>query len=190
MAKEFDKQVLSTTIIRVVEDTFKKMLRIEPTASPVAAEKDIIEFDGRMRVFPMEKFNGPVYVAFTNFYLSDNDLKNDQALGTFVLFVKEEVVEKLFKAFGRSSKDAEDEENLMDIVGEFCNILSGNFKNELVALGYKDLLMSTPFKSRNSVPDGVAFDYELFQKQEFSFTFWNQKCIVVEACIGDVPLKS
>jgi hypothetical protein len=173
----------------VVQDTFKKMLHIESAVDPVVFEKDIIEYDGFMRVFPMEKFNGPVFISYVNFYLTQKELEKNNTDGTFVFFVKEDVAEKLLKAFGRPLKEAEDEEVLMDIVGEFCNILAGNVKNELVGLGYADISMSAPHKSKNSVPDGVPFDYELFTKQELSFTFWNQKCIVVEACMGNIPQK-
>lgn len=186
MGKEFDKQALNTTIMGVVQDTFRQMLHVEVNSAPVIAEKDIIEFNSRMRVFPMEKFNGPVFVAYVNFYSSPRDQELNNVVGTFVLFVKEDVCEKLLKGFGRPAKDAEDEEILMDIVGEFCNIVAGNMKNELVALGYKDISMSAQAKFKNAVPEGVPFDYALFTKQELSFTFWNQKCIVVEACMGDV----
>ena len=187
MAKVFDKQVLNTTIMGVVQETFKKMLHVESAVEPVVVEKDIIESDGRMRVFPMEKFNGPAYVAFVNFFSTEKDVSDNIPAGTFVLFVKEDVAEKLLKAFGLPSSSAEDEEILMDNVGEFCNILVGNVKTDLVELGFVDFFMSAPYKYKNSIPEGVPFDYSLYQKQEISFTFWNQKCIVIEVCMGYIP---
>ena len=173
----------------VVQETFKKMLNVESAVDPVVTEKDIIEYDGYMRVFPMEKFNGPVYISYVNFYLTQNEMEKNNMDGTFVLFIKEDVADKFLKAFGRPLKEAEDESILMDVVGEFCNILAGNLKNELVALGYADISMSAPFKFKNSVPDGIPFAYELFIKQEIKFHFWNQPCIVIEACMGNIPQK-
>jgi hypothetical protein len=189
MAKAFDVQVLNTTIMGVVQETFRKMLHVESVVDPLVVEKDIIEYNSNMRVFPMEKFNGPVYVSGINFYLTQRELEKNNPDGTFVLFVKEDVAEKLLKAFGRPAKEAEDEDILMDIVGEFCNILAGNLKNELVGLGYSDISMSAPSKHKNSIPDGVPFDYELYVKQEITFTYWNQKCIVIEACMGNIPVN-
>lgn len=189
MSKEFDKQVLNTTVMSVVQDTFYKMLHAEMQGEPVFVEKDIIEYDSRMRVFPMEKFNGPCYVAYINFFLSHKVLEEGLVIGSFVLFVKGDVAERLLKAFGRPLKDAEDESILFDNIGEFCNILAGHVKNELTNLGYADLTISPPTISKNSVESGVPFDYALYRKHEISFQFWGQKCIVIEVCMGYVPQK-
>lgn len=187
MANEFDDQVLSKAIITVVQETFRKTLHAEMQGDPVVLERDIIEYESRMRVFPMEKFNGPVYVACVNFYLSQKHLESQDTVGTFLFFVKEDMAEKLLKAFGLSSRDAEDEEVLMNKLGEFSSILAGNLKNEFMTLGYADLVIADPIKAKNSIPDGVPFDYSLYRKQEVTFKFWNQRCIVIEACLGSVP---
>lgn len=190
MSKEFDNQVLNTTVMGVLESTFDKMLHVKFGAEPVVVEKDIIEFDSRMRLFPMEKFNGPCFVSIINYYLSTKDFKDERAVGTFVFYIKEDYSDRLLRAFNRSIKDSEHEDILLDIVGELTNILAGNVKNELTAIGYIDLTMSAPFKYHNHVPDGAQFDYDLYKKQEITFTFWGQKCIVVEVCMGNVPHKS
>ncbi len=189
MSKEFDKQLLNTIIIQVVKETFKKLLRIEPVSEPVAMERDIIEFDGHMRVFPMEKFNGPVLIACVNFFRTQKDLDDDAAVGAFIMFIKEDLAEKLLKAFDRPLKDGDNEESLLDNTADFCSLLAGNLKKELVSSGYADLLISPPSKYKNTVPDGVPFDYELYHKQEIPFHFWNQKSVVIEACMGYVPQK-
>ena len=189
MSNIFDTQVLKTAIIGVVRDTFRKTLRAEMQGEPVAAEKDIIEYESRMRVFPLEKFNGPVYVAYVNFYASPKEMQSLNVAGTFLLFVKEDIAEKLLKALGHSSKDAENEEALMDKIGEFCHTLAGSVKDEFVNQGYPDLVVSPPQRFKSSVPDGVPFDYDLYTKQEISFKFWNQNCIVIEACMGAIPRK-
>ena len=190
MPKEFDNKVLNNTIMGVVASTFEKMLHIKASVAPVATEKDIIEFDSRMRLFPMEKFNGPCFVSVVNYYLSQKDLEDQRAIGTFIFYIKEDVAEKLLRAFNRSIKDAEHEDVLMDVVSEMASILAGNVKNELAANGYIDLVASPAHKHKNHVSDGVLFDYNLYQKQEIAFTFWGHKCIVIEACLGNVPNRT
>ena len=106
MAKQIDSEILNKMIIEVVDDTFKQMCKVSFTADPVAVEKEIIEYDGNMRLFPMEKFNGPAFIAVINYYLSQENLKAKQAVGTFVLIVKEDIAEKLFRAFGRPMSEA------------------------------------------------------------------------------------
>jgi hypothetical protein len=190
MAEFLDTQVLSTKIKSVVTGTFEKMAHVKPAADPLVAERDIIEYDGSMRLFPMEKFNGPCFVSYLNFYLSQADLQSrKRAIGTFVLYVKEDIAEKLLRAFGRSSKEALQEENILDVCGQMCNVLAENLKNELIQANYADLLMSAPANFKNHVPGGAPFDYALYTKQECIFSFWGQKSIVVEACLGRIPGK-
>jgi hypothetical protein len=189
MAKKFDNQVLNTMIMGVVEDTFKQMCKVSFSSEPVVVEKDIIEYDGRMRLFPMEKFNAPAYVGVVNYYLSKKHLDAKDAVGTFVIYIKEDMIERFVKAFGRPASEAEDEAVCLDVVGELCNIIGGGFKDELLNLDFINLTLSLPFKYKNAVPDGVPFDYNLFKKQELSFSFWKEKCVVVEMCLGDVPIK-
>jgi hypothetical protein len=190
MADFFDTQVLSTSIVNVVKDTFDKMAHVKMTAEPVIAERDIIEYDGNMRLFPMEKFNGPCFISYVNFYLSPTDLTaHRRAVGTFVVYIKEDIIEKVLKAFGRSIKDAEHEEVVLSICGELCNLLAGNLKNDLAQAKYVDFFISEPSNFKNHVSAGAPFDYNLYTKQECIFSFWGQKCIVIEACIGRIPSK-
>ena len=187
MARPIEKQVIETAATRVVEDTFRQLCHVDFSAEPVVEEKDIIEYNGNMRLFPMDKFNGQAYIGVINYYLTQKDFDEKYPVGTFVLYVKEDIAEKLVKALGRSAREAEDELIVLGVVGEFTGILGGNVKNELKALGYAELILSVPLAYKNVVPEGALFDYNLFRKQEISFSFWKQKCVVVEACIGPVP---
>ncbi len=187
MARPIEKQVIETAATRVVEDTFRQLCHVDFSAEPVVEEKDIIEYNGNMRLFPMDKFNGQAYIGVINYYLTQKDSDEKFPVGTFVMYVKEDIAEKLVKALGRSAREAEDELTVLSVVGEFTGILGGNVKNELKALGYAELILSVPLAYKNVVPEGVLFDYNLFKKQEISFSFWKQKCVVVEACIGPVP---
>ncbi|MBF0331252.1 MAG: chemotaxis protein CheX [Candidatus Omnitrophica bacterium] len=189
MAQLFDNQVLNTTIMGVVDETFKQMCHVNFSAEPVVTERDIIEYEGRMRVFPMEKFNCPAYVGIVNYYLSQTDMKDKMAVGMFSLFVKEDMLEKFFRAFDRPMSEAEDEAVCLDVIGEMTNILAGNVKNQLRELEYADLFISAPFKYKNVVPEGAQFDYSLFKKQEIIFTLWKEKCVAVEACMGYVAQR-
>ncbi|MFH0753617.1 MAG: chemotaxis protein CheX [Candidatus Omnitrophota bacterium] len=189
MAKLFDNQVLNTSVLGVVEETFKQMCHVAFSAEPVVTEREIIEYNGRMRLFPMEKFNAPAYVGLVNYYVSQRDMDEKHAVGTFVFYVKEDIVDKLFRAFSRPVSEAEDEAVCLDVVGEMTNILAGNVKNELRSLDYQDVVISTPSTYKNVVAQGAPFDYSLFRKQEFMFTYWREKCIAVEACMGYLSQK-
>jgi hypothetical protein len=187
MPKEFDQEELASSVISVVRSVFKSKCRADFYEEPVAVDKDIIEYSGKMRVFPMEKFNGPVFIGVVNYYLSEKDLKDDYPVGTFVLYIKEDIVENIFKACGRPVKDAESQETVLEVIGELSQALAQDLENEFQEQGYVPLVLSSPLKYKNTVPEGVFFDYRLFKKQEITFSFWHKPCVVVEACMGAVP---
>lgn len=189
MAKEMDLQVLGTLITGVVEDTFKEVCHVMFSQEPVRAQKEIIEYDGMMRLFPMEKFNGPAYVAVVNYYVSARHLEAREAVGTLIFYVKEDMVDRLFKAFGRPAAEADDEQKCQDVVGELCGILAEGVKKKLAEQNFIELTLSPPYKYKNVVPEGALFDFNVFRKQEISFSFWKEKCIVVEACFGNIPVQ-
>jgi hypothetical protein len=189
MAKKPDDQVVSTAVIGIVDDTFEQLYHAVPSVAPVVVERNIIEYDGRMRLFPMEKFNAPAYVAAFSYHLSQKQLEAVDPAGTFILYVKEEMVDKLFKAFGHSVGEAEDEGTCLDVVGQLGAVLAGNLKNKLLSMDCVELVVSPPYTYKNAVPEGVPFDYSLFKKQEISFSFWKEKCIVIEVCLGNISAK-
>ncbi|MCA9401611.1 MAG: chemotaxis protein CheX, partial [Candidatus Omnitrophica bacterium] len=158
--QSFDPQVLSTSIMSVVDETFKTMCNLSFTSEPKFGESEIIEYESRMRVFGLEKFNGPCYVTVINFFLDDKKLQQEDPCGTMVVYFEEDCASKILKALGYQIFNEDDEETVMDNCGEFCNVIAGNFKNELVNLGYKELVINAPLKYRNDIPEGVIFPYD------------------------------
>ncbi len=187
--KNMDPQVIMTSVMGVIESVLGKMSGVVATDQPQSKECDIIEYDGRMRVGGMEKFNAPSFVSVINFYISPNDMERHKAKGALVVFVDSENAGKLFHALGFSIPDDEDDVSMMDACGELCNLIAGNFKNELSGLGYADLTISAPHSYKNSVIDGVEYSPDQKNKYEFSFFYWRRKAIVVEVTLANIPQK-
>jgi len=185
--EEFDPQVIATTLMGCVQDTFEKMCHVTLSKPPEFIEKDIIEYGSRMRVFGPEKFNGSCYIAAINFYLNQQKFKEDDSCGVMVLYIQDETTGKLMKALGQPGLDEDDEETLLDTCGEFCNVIAGQFKNELRSFGYIDLVISAPLKYKNDIPEGVNFKYSEYKLYELSFHIWKEKLIVVDATMSPVP---
>lgn len=186
--EEFDPQVIATTMMGCVQETFEKMCNVSLSKAPEFNEKEIIEYDGRMRVFGLEKFDGPCYISAINFYVDKKHFEEKDSSGVVVLYIEEEAAEKLGKAMGQSEADLEDEEVVLDTCGEFCNVVVGQFKNELRALGYIDLIISAPIKHKNDISEGVDFQYSEKKLYELNFHVWKRKLIVVDITMAPVPL--
>ena len=151
---------------------------------PETFQKEIIEYESRMRVFGLEKFNGPCYLSVVNYYLTQGDLDAHKSCGTFILYLEEESTGKLLKSLGYSGFTDEDEDIVMDKCSEFCKILAENFKNELVPLGFRDLVISAPTKHKNDVYEGVEFPYSEYGMHEAHFYLLKKKTVFTCARIS------
>jgi hypothetical protein len=188
MTKTFDNKILNATIIKILRQSMEKMLNVLPTSEPVVSEHDIIESNGYMRLFAMGKFNSPCYLSALNFYLSDKEQQDERPVGTMALYIKEDVMEKFLQAIDRL--DVKPDEGLLsDICAEICNTVAEDIRTELAGMGYPSLLISSPIKSKNNAPAGAKFNYDLYKMQEIVFTYWAKECIVIEACLGALPVQ-
>ena len=187
--KKIDPKIL-TALMGVIEQVLSKMSGIVPSSAPETKEAELVKYEGRMRVAGMEKFNAPSLISIINYYLTPTDMERRKGVkGALVLYVELENAGKLFKALGFTFPDDEDDVSMMTACGEFCSVLSGNFKKELAGLGYADLAASAPHNYKNSVLEGVEFSTDQKTKHEFSFFYWKHKSIVVELTLAAIPQK-
>ncbi len=187
--KSIDSQAAMTTMLAAVEAALAKMSGFVATDKPQVVENDILEYEGRLRVTGMEKFNAPSYVSVVNYYLSPGDKDRHRAKGALIVYVDSENAGKLFKALGFPTTDDEDDVSMMDSCGQFCTLIGEGFKSGLVNLGYVDLDMSSPHNYKNSVLHGVEYSTDQEKLHEFSFFYWKRKAIVVELTLAAIPMK-
>lgn len=161
-------------------DMVFKQAGLEYTKDPEVVERNIIEYDSRLRLFGMEKFNNPCYLSVINFYKSAQDQKNKSAVGAIVVYVEDECVERVLKAIGHPVKDFEDEENVFENMGAFCKDIVDGFKGQLSSKGYGSLIASDPMNYRNSASEGVEFNYDEYSMYELCFHFWKTKAVALD----------
>lgn len=189
MTKIFDNKILNAVVIKIFRQSIEKMLNVFPTSEPQVSEHDIIESNGYMRLFAMGKFNAPCYLSVLNFYLSDKEQQEDRPVGTMALYIKEDIMEKFLQAIDRV--DVKPDEGLLsDICAEICNTLAEDVRTDLAGAGYPSLIVSSPAKFKNNAPAGAKFNYDLYKMQEIVFTYWGKECIVIEVCLGALPLSN
>jgi len=184
--EEKETAVIATTLQGSVESLFAAMSKVPFSQDPEISEKDIIEYNSRMRVFGLEKFNGPCFVASCSFYLSEENLKNHAAHGTVVIYLEEDMSTQLLKTLGYKDFNENDEESVLNVCGEFCTALSEQFKNDLQKIGYKDFKISEPLKYKNSISEGVEFNYDQYKMHEISFFMWKQKVLVCDVTMAPI----
>ncbi len=188
--KGIDSEILMSKMMGILESQLSKMTGVIATSPPETKEKDIVEYENRIRINGLEKFQAPSYISAINYYLNEADAKRaGKAKGALILYVDVENSGKIYKALALPFPDDEDDASMMNCNGMLCKIIGDAFKNELVNMGYADLFMSAPDNYRSSIVDGVEFSLDQKKMLEFSFFYLKRKSIVVELSLAGIPMK-
>jgi hypothetical protein len=175
--------LLSKVVTRVLDQRGGIQLSTEPEFRLV----HIVEFMKRMRVWSLDKFRGKTFISVINFYMSDEDMENHKATGAVIVYIGEEYVMTLLKKLGYPELDEDNEEMLEDACGTFLNIVSAKFKEGMIQLGYRELVMSHFVSFQNEAINGIEYDPKQKEKYEISFEIGGYKRIVFELTMGNVP---
>ena len=176
-----DPQVITKACIGVVEAALSKATNLSFSSPPTFVEKQIIEYDSRMRVFGLEIFEGGCYICPINFYLNEQDMKSDRPCGAFILYIGEANVGRLLIGLGHKKVDDDDPEAVLNVFADFCKSLADSFQKEMTKHGSPALILpATAQKFQNYVHDGINFHYDEYSKYEVSFYLWKEKVMVID----------
>ena len=176
----FSPEKLKTIMVNSVQNTLTSMCNVEFSQEPEFEERDIIEYNSKMRTFGLEKFNGPCYLASINFYENKKRFDAKDASGVVVTYIEEETASDFLKSLG-AGMDEDDPELILDTTGEICNVISGEIKTEMVnQLGYATpAIISAPIKAKNDIDNGVDFAFNEQTYCEASFYIKKNKAVVL-----------
>jgi len=147
---------------------------------PKLEKKLITQFVHRMRVDAMEKFNATTAFSVVQFAANDETLEKQAYLITLVVYLEQKFLPEFLRLLQYPYIDSDDETEVKDGCGTLCNLIAGQYKREITALGYKDLMMS-PFENYiNTAADGVGIPNGATEKFELSFEVEGSKRLVVE----------
>ncbi|MDE2028207.1 MAG: response regulator [Candidatus Omnitrophica bacterium] len=163
------------------ETTFSSEPRIE--------KHPITQFVHRMRVDAMEKFNATTACATVHFAVNQEALDRREYLLMLVVYLEQRFLPEFLRLLQYPYIEFDNEAEVMDGCGTVANLIAGQYKREMIQLGYKDLMMS-PFESYiNAPPDGLAIPRGVEDKYEISFDVEGTKRLVVELVTLDMLPK-
>ncbi|MBF0523331.1 MAG: hypothetical protein HQL24_09800 [Candidatus Omnitrophica bacterium] len=186
MAK--DTTIIATTLIGCVKKVLESRFNFSFSKDSEYSQKDIIEYNSRMKASGLEKFNAPCHVAAINFYQSPGHMTSHDPFGAVIFYISALVMDRFYWPLGfKSPKDDEEEDRFLDdCAGELAKLITEQLKTDLSALGYKNLTLSEPLKAKNSIMEGVEFNYNERKFYEVSFYLWKQKALVVDISLAPV----
>lgn len=167
MSSELNIIDIATSIMRSVNKAMATMVGIKLTELPEVKRLEI----SNIRIFTPSD----VYTAVVTYQQGPADRSGK---GGVVLYISKSDLRNIFGPLGVDSNSSPEE--IKDMCGEFCNVIAGGFKTEIVALGYKELSMTTPtiYSGNVNLPlEGITVSC----KYKFSFSHDNASLFVVEA---------
>ena len=141
----------------------------------------------RMRVFGMEKFNNPTFIATVNYYLNTQEMEKKAVWGLLAVYVEQDYLGNLIQLLEYPDVDDENPEDMKDACGSLCNLIGGQFRTDLIANGFANLEMSHFSSYSNSSLSGAEFYNKVREKYEISFYIGGEKRLVAEFTIGPLP---
>src|SRR3989338_4379577 len=131
MASEtISKEELSEIFRRCVQKALEGYCQVAFTKEPKAEQIEIIEYESRMRVFGLEKFNDTCYIALVNLFESPLELEKKETCGVLLIFVHEESAERLFRTVLKGVQ-GEDEDLIRDSTKKLCLSVLELLKKEI-----------------------------------------------------------
>ncbi|MDP8211796.1 MAG: hypothetical protein P9X22_00710 [Candidatus Zapsychrus exili] len=182
--KPFGYEAAKEILEGPIQATIEKMSGTEFSQTSEFSEHELIEYNSRMRVFGLEKFNEPCKLSLINYYESEEAKKQQNSLGAIIVFIEEFSVEKALKNFGFQGIKEDADEVIEEAFNDLCKTCAESLKGELSNRGYVGLVMSEPKMYKNDIPEGIEFCWDENKYYDIAFYFWKQKAVVVTLTMG------
>ena len=164
---------------KAVEKAVETMIHIVLSEKPIIQRKQIIDWQGRMRVIkPVDC----AYVAIITLRRQKAQVFHFSVHGFIIIYIPEDTAGIILKALGMTGPLAE--EDIRDGCGEFLNIIAGLFKRYMVGMGYEELEISTPHSFSFHVDELV--DYRDNSKFEIVFNHEEMKFLHVDVAVEQI----
>ena len=187
MTQPDDLYLQAVCLTGVILRTFEHKGKLDVTSKPLPKIRPIVTANRRMSIMSLNKFSGTTYIGIINFYKNKTDSKSGNAIGALIVYMGERFIVDLFAQMGYPGLDENNEQELEDAVGTFCNIIAGKFKLALKQLDFIELEMAHFSTYQNQVREGVLYDPKESRKYEMTFEIDKQKAMIVELTLGAVP---
>ena len=180
---------LALALCSAIKKIFFEKSETTFSSEPRLEKKFITEFERKMRVDAMEKFNTITVFSTVEFASNEENLQRQEFMLTLVVYLEQNFLPDFLRLLQYPYIDFEDEVEVKDGCGTLANLIAGQYKREMAKLGYRDLMMS-PFESHiNTAPNGVGIPRGLTEKFELSFDVDGTKRLVVELVTLDMLPK-
>lgn len=169
-------------LARIVRQTLEQKAEVEFDQDEAFEEKDIIEYNGRITVSGMNKFNKPCLVSSVSFYPDENAQKKQKANAAMILYLEPDFMPKVFKKLSYKDFNSDEDEHIFANCKELNKLLAEAFLSYLKSS--KNYIMGEPLAGHNTIAQGVEFPYKEYQYMEIKFFPWNKPHFLIDLIIA------
>ena len=157
-----------------VYKTFFIMCKYSIEDKPTVEKKPIIQWMQRYNVVKPIEY---LYISVITFKAGvQSTLYNVN--GIIAVYYPEDVADFIFKYINVKSEGVED---IVDACGEFCNVIAGTLRNELVETGYNEIGISVPTSFYGDVNE--LFEYRGTEQLEVVYRKESEPFLMVDVAI-------
>lgn len=188
--RENELKIQAEGLAEVVSSLFDKKGSVK-LGKPALEMKTIIEWNNRMRITGMEKFNAATYISYMSCFLNDQEKQKKNVLGALILYIVEPQLFPYVTKLQYPKIDDENEDELLNSCGLILADIAKAFAEKLTGMGYSSLTIDSPQNYKNSIAQGVPFSLKEYDKFEimFSSPVDSKKVMALEMTLGVIPKR-
>lgn len=181
---------LALALCAAVKKIFYEKSSTTFSSEPQLVKRPITQFVYRMRVDAMEKFNVTTVFSVVEFAVNEGRLEKQEYAITLIIYLEQKFLPEFLRLLQYPYVDFDDEREVRDGCGAIANLIAGQYKKEMIRLGYKDFTMSHFDSYINTAVDGVKIPNAATEKFEISFEIEGIKRLVVElVTLARLPIE-
>ena|SRR3989338_4177921 len=181
-----DLESMAKTLDEIIVARINSQERLVLSKPPKFEKNSIVEYDKKLKLSAMSKFNNPGYTFAVNYHATNDDIKKFKPLGAVIIYFVEADIPIFLKAFELRNFDDENPEEIAAQCLAFSKPLATQFAENLTSKGYIKLIMGEPVCARNDV-NGIGFSFDQYDKYEISYFIKDIKIMVAELTMTIVP---
>jgi hypothetical protein len=181
-----DLEVFALCLVIAIKKVLEQQANLIVSREPVLHKRAVIQFQKRMRVDALEKFNERTVFSTVHFYRDKAAMEKGVALGNIIVYIPVNNIVKLFEKLNYPPVDEDDDAAVLDASGTLVNLFAGAFVKDMAARGYGFLVMSHFESYINVALNGIDFSSDQEYKYEIDFEIRGQRVFVVELTMGAI----
>ncbi|MBF0253048.1 MAG: hypothetical protein HQL29_04450 [Candidatus Omnitrophica bacterium] len=188
-----EKNKLFDSFAEAISKTTTELLKVNVFGEPELKGHDIVEWYGKLKLFPWSKFHLPTYFCIMYYYAGEQDKESHKPVGSIIIYFERKESRDLLVPISSSRsintqdiagiEDHDEKEKKLNLksVGEFSRKVSMYSLSGLQGQGYEGLVLSEPHTlTAHESKDTIPFNSKTKKIYEMKFILERGQEIILD----------